>query len=95
MIIETKDGKKIKITKPASKNDTPKIVATQFTVNDRDKEIDGLLKGEEKKGKTETIILKATEREPLSTDLTNGVSIPVKDGGKPKILEEKKEHTKE
>ena len=100
MIIENKDGEKIKITKPASKNDTPKVVAAQFIVNDRNKEIngllDGLLKEEKKEGKTITTILESTERktlkEILSTDLTSGISIPAKNN---KAISNNKEHTKE
>ena len=76
MCTEKKKKKKDMTYKPAGLNDTPKIVSAIFAVNDRDKEIDFK---KNIKGKTKTIILGSTEREILSTDLTQGMVIPASD----------------
>ncbi len=73
---EPNNKKKDMTYKPAGLNDTPKIVSAIFAVNDRDKEIDFK---KNIKGKTKTIILGSTEREILSTDLTQGMVIPASD----------------
>ena len=73
---EPNNKKKDMAYKRAGLNDTPKIVSAIFAVNDRDKEIDFK---KNIKGKTKTIILGSTEREILSTDLTQGMVIPASD----------------
>ena len=73
---EPNNKKKDMTYKPAGLNDQPKIVSAIFAVNDRDKEIDFK---KNIKGKTKTIILGCTEREILSTDLTQGMVIPASD----------------
>lgn len=73
MSIVTKDGRKV--TRPAGYNDTPKIVAASFAVDDREKVID---MAEKLKNKSKTIILGKTQRDiVLSTQLSDGVSIRV------------------
>lgn len=77
MVIETKDGRKVKITKPAGINDTPKVVSAIFNVNDRDKEKE---LSSNKKAKTKTTIIGGNERQVLSTDLVAGMAIKAVDG---------------
>ena len=71
---EPNNKKKDMTYKPAGLNDKPKIVSAMFAVNDRAKAKKNI------KGKTKTIILGSTQRELLSTDLTQGMIIPVSDG---------------
>ena len=73
MSIEPSNTKK-KTYRPAGKDDTPRIVSAVFALDERDKEIN--LK-KRIQGKTKTVILGSAQREMLSTELTEGMTIPV------------------
>ena len=72
---------KAKTCKPAGKNDTPRIVSAVFALDERDKEIN--LK-KRIQGKPKTVILGSAQREMLSTELTEGMIIPVIETNKTK-----------